>query len=185
MGATTYRGTLGKKEADASLRPNRARPKETDWPSVILEGALSDTAQRLIVDGKWWIENSDGAVKMVLLFFVNVKAKTIRIEMWKKNTIENPQQTRGHGEEEVTGPTRKKTLNITSTVITGAPFKLQFRDIFLRRPKEELGEANYHITEQDMREFYNKVWPASLDVTSPAESCKSALLISRVNFSRS
>jgi len=146
---------------------------------------MSETAQRLIVDGKWWIKDSGGAVKIVLLFFINVKAKTIRIEMWKKDTIENPQQTHPHDEEKVIGSTLKKAVNITPKAITGTPLKLRFRDIFLRKPKKELGEANYLITEEDMREYYHKVWPASLDVSSPAESCKLVLLIPRVNFSQS
>jgi len=47
-------------------------------------------------------------------------------DVWKEKI---PQQTRGHDEEQVAGPTRKKTLNITSNVITGAPLKLRFRDL--------------------------------------------------------
>ncbi|CUS06943.1 unnamed protein product, partial [Tuber aestivum] len=70
------------KEADASFRPLRARPGHHQWPTVVHECGVSETARRLTVDGKWWINNSGGAVKIVLLVFVNEKAKTIRIEMW-------------------------------------------------------------------------------------------------------
>ena len=153
-------------------RPRNARPSRTDWPSVVVECEVFETAQRLTVDGMWWIDNSRGQVKLALLLFVNVKAKAIRIETWKKDTIENPQQTREHDEGNVTGPTRQKTITITPKGITGTPLKLSFRDIFLHKPKRELGEKNYRIPEDDLKDYYETVWLASEDITSPAESCK-------------
>ena len=181
IGCTLYQGRVNQKEADASFRPRNARPLVTDWPSVIVECGVFETAQRLTVDGMWWIDNSRGQVKLALLLFVNAKAKTIRIETWKKDTIENPQQTRGHDEGNVTRPTRQKIITITPKGITGTPLKLSFRDIFLRKPKRELGERNYRITEDDLKDYYETVWPASEDITSPAESCKSTLF-SLINF---
>ncbi|PUU80754.1 hypothetical protein B9Z19DRAFT_1078723 [Tuber borchii] len=171
MGSTTYPGTYQIKEADAALRPCHARPRITDWPSVILETGVSETPQRLPVDAKWWLANSGGAVKIALLFFVNLKARSIRIELWKKATVHNLQQTRGHNEEKVTAPMLHKIVNLTPEAITGAPLKLRFHDIFLRNPKKELGEAkHYHFTEEDLSEYYESVWPPSLDIISPAES---------------
>ncbi|PUU72554.1 hypothetical protein B9Z19DRAFT_1069681 [Tuber borchii] len=168
MGSTQYDGTYNAKEADASFKPLRARPGRLDWPTVILEVGVSEKPRRSSLDAKWWIENSGGAIRVVLLFFVNLSRKTIRIEMWKKDTIDNPQHTRDHNQQEVTGPTLKQTINITPTGITGAPLVLSFRDIFLRRRKKRRGENNYIITEDDIQKFYNLVWLP--DVTSESES---------------
>ncbi|PUU80731.1 hypothetical protein B9Z19DRAFT_1191630 [Tuber borchii] len=170
MGSTTFPGTLGKKEADASLKPLRARSGRMDWPTVILECGVSGVAKRLTVDGKWWIHNSGGAVKVVLLLFVNATAKTIRIEMWKKDMTEDSEQTAEHDNEEVSGPTLQQTINITETTITGTPLVLQFRDIFLRKAKKKRGEANYFFTNEDMQEFYHSIWPPAPDASSNAQS---------------
>lgn len=59
-GSTTYQGTASGKEADASLRPRRARPNDSDWPTVVLECGLSEYARRLAVDARWWLHNSGG-----------------------------------------------------------------------------------------------------------------------------
>ncbi|KAG0128506.1 hypothetical protein HOY82DRAFT_522320 [Tuber indicum] len=159
MGSTTYQGKLCCKEADGSFRPLRARPDQYDWPTVILECGVTESPRPLTADARWWFENSEDAVKIVLLFFVSVKYETIRIELWKCATVENPQQTRGNDHREVTGPILKRLINITAESITGAPLKLRFKDIFLRKHKNERGEGNYIITEHDLRDYYNMIWP--------------------------
>jgi len=184
MGNTNYQGTLSGKEPDGSFRPLRARPDHNDWPTVILECGVSEIPRRLTADRRWWIEHSKGAVKIVLLFFASLKNRTIRIELWKGDTVEN-QHTNGNDKDQVTGPRLKRTINITPDSVTGAPLKLKFKDIFLRKPKKKHGEANYIITEYDLRDYYNHIWPPAPVVGSQDESCKSAFLTSRVNCSQS
>ncbi|KAG0131909.1 hypothetical protein HOY82DRAFT_607064 [Tuber indicum] len=70
MGSTTYTGTLFKKEANVSLRPLRANPGLRQRPTVVFECGVSETSRRLTVYGQWWINDSGGAVKIVLPFFV-------------------------------------------------------------------------------------------------------------------
>ncbi|CUS11377.1 unnamed protein product, partial [Tuber aestivum] len=146
------------KEADGSLRPRRARPNHNDWPTFITECGVSETPRRLEVDARWWIDSSNGDVKLVLLLFVSVKTKTIRIELWKQAMVENPQRTRTNDEDEVIRPTLKRVINITPESVTGAPLKLNFRDLFLRKPKKDRGEGNYVITEPDLRSYYEAIW---------------------------
>jgi len=183
MGSTTYQGKLCSKEADGSLRPLRARPDLHDWPTIILECGVSETPRRLTVDARWWIENSGGAVKVVFLLFVSVKRKTIRIEVWNKSTVEKQQHTGENDEEITTGPTPKNTILITENSVTGAPLKLKFKEIFLRKPKKKRGEANYMITEHDLRVYYNRIW-LPVPGSSQDEDCKSALVTSGVNCSQ-
>ncbi|CUS07804.1 unnamed protein product [Tuber aestivum] len=145
-----------------------------DWPTIILECGVSEMPRRLKADARWWFENSDGAVILVLLFFVSVRDKTIRIELWKRATVENLQPTRGNDGGEVTGPTLQRVINITPESVTGAPLKLKFEDIFLRKPKTKRGEANYTITEHDLRTYYNHVWPPVPEASSQDESSAEA-----------
>jgi len=106
--------------------------------------------------------------------------------VWKTGKIEKQHDTRRNDEDKDTGPTLKKTIKITPDSVTGAPLKLRFEDIFLRKPKKKRGEADYVITEQDRREdYYNHIWPPTPEVGSQDESCKSALLTSHVNCSQS
>jgi len=178
MGNTTYQGMSSGKQPDGSLRPLRARPNHLDWPTVIFEGGVSETPNRLTADGRWWIENSKGAVKIVLLFFASVTDKSIRIELWKPGKVEKQHGTYESDKDVVTGPTLKKRVKITPNAITGAPLKLKFKDILLRKPKKKRGEGDYIITEDEIREYYNRVWPAplpALEDDSQDESCKLAL----------
>lgn len=169
-GSTTYQGTGSGKEADASLRPRRARPNDSDWPTVVLECGLSEYARRLAVDARWWLHNSEGAVKIVLLVFASAKEKTIRVELWQLDTIENKEVTHENDIVEVTMPTLKNAINITAGGVTGDPLTLKFKDIFLRKPKTKRGEADYVFSVEDMRSYYDHLWPAAC---SEDEYCQS------------
>ena len=44
------------------------RPDQTrEWPFLVIEAGLSDSMPRLQADAAWWLANSGGQVKLVLL----------------------------------------------------------------------------------------------------------------------
>ena len=182
MGRTTYQATESRKEPDASLGPHRARPNDSDWPTVILECGLSEYARRLTADARWWLHASGGAVKIVLLVFASAKEKTIRIELWELHTIEHEEVTRENNTADVTVPTMKEAINITTDTVTGGPLTLKFKDIFLRKPKTKRREADYVFTAEDMRSYYNYIWPSAC---SEDEYCESISVSSCMFFSES
>jgi len=171
MSSTTYEGEEHA-EADASLRPLRTRPNPYDWPTLVIECGVSQTPRGLAGNCRWWLHNSSGAVKVVLLFFVSLKAKEIRIEQWELNKVENPQVRRSTDDEEVDLAIPKGVIKITPTKVTGAPLEISFRNIFLRRPRKKRGEHDFAITEEEIRRYYNKVWPPQGEMSSESEDSK-------------
>jgi len=172
MGHTTYQGEESAKEADASLRPLRARPDPYDWPTLVLECGGLETPRRLAADGCWWFHSSSGAVKVVLLFFISTKAQSIRIEQYEFDGVENPGVTRGSDDQAIDLPIPNGVMTITPTKVIGDPIKISFRNIFLRRPRKKRSEDDLTITEEELRRFYNKVWPPKGEISSESEFCK-------------
>jgi hypothetical protein len=55
----------GSKEADAGIRPTtRGR---NDWPSFVFEVGYAETLAALCTDARWWLVNSGGQTKMVMV----------------------------------------------------------------------------------------------------------------------
>ncbi|RPA96288.1 hypothetical protein L873DRAFT_1744025 [Choiromyces venosus 120613-1] len=162
VGHATYQGLASRKEADGSFKPRLARPLATDWPTVVLECGVSESARRLKVDARWWLDNSLGEVKIVLVFYVLRPARTIRIEHWEMDTMPNPQVTRAHPHPVVTRPIIRDTIHIDGNAVTGGPLRLNFQKIFLRAPVAAQGEGHFTFTAQDLRDYYHDVWTAAL-----------------------
>ncbi|PWW77948.1 hypothetical protein C7212DRAFT_37621, partial [Tuber magnatum] len=83
MGATRIQGVASQKEVDAAFKPPTLRPLSTHWPTLVFECGVSESLEQLRVDGHWWLENSSGEVKIVLLISVNKKARRIILEQWE------------------------------------------------------------------------------------------------------
>ncbi|KAG0633591.1 hypothetical protein HOY80DRAFT_913339 [Tuber brumale] len=162
VGRTTYQGTSSRKEADGGFKPRAARPHETDWPTVILESGVAESPARLNVDGRWWLANSKGQVKIALLFFVSKAAKTIHIEHWELETSGNLRLTRANPDPMAARPIIKASIHINANRVTGGRLVLQFEKMFLRAPNIFEGETNLIFTIQDLRDYYDDVWTAAL-----------------------
>ncbi|CUS15112.1 unnamed protein product, partial [Tuber aestivum] len=83
MRGTRYKGVSSSKEADSAFRPQSSRPHKTNWPTVVVESGVSETLERLRVDAKWWLYNSSGDVRIVLLFSIKEVGQEILIEQWE------------------------------------------------------------------------------------------------------
>jgi len=174
MRSTTYKGLACSKEADGALRPKVARPDINDWPSVILECGVAESPRRLAADARWWFRNSGGAVKMVILFLVSIATKTMRIETWEQEKVENPRFTPGNDDNEVDPPMVQETTTLSEGKITN-PLKIHFEAIFLRAPSKKRGEEDYTLTEGDLRNYYERVWK-EIESSPEPEDCKSSLV---------
>ncbi|KAG0136654.1 hypothetical protein HOY82DRAFT_549483 [Tuber indicum] len=162
VGRTTYEGTLSKKEADGGFKPPLARPRENDWPTIVLESGVSESPQRLKVGARWWLANSRGDVKIVLLFFVSKAARTIRTEQWELESSENSRIARAYPGPAATRPTIKGLAKIDAHSVTGGALELGFEKVFLRAPDLDRGEGDFTFTIQDLRDYYDDVWTAAL-----------------------
>jgi hypothetical protein len=164
MGATTYRGTSTKKEPDSCWRPLAARPNKQDWPTLVFEVGVSETLRKLRMDARWWLANSQGHVKIVLLFKISRATRTIQIEKWEcrpATLAYVPRSNRPPAQI----PTQIPTIDIDANgVVNGSPLAttpplvLHFRHLFLRQPVPP--EQNVIFTAQNLQRLANNIWAA-------------------------
>ena len=74
-GAAKYNGSNSSKEGDSVYINQRVRPQAGDWPSLVIESGKQ-------ADARWWIQNSNGKVNIVIVIHVNPTGKEIQIEKW-------------------------------------------------------------------------------------------------------
>jgi hypothetical protein len=58
------------KEADVSYIP-LSRPSEDNWPSLVVEVGVSESLAMLRKDAAFWIANSDGKTRIVIVLNIN------------------------------------------------------------------------------------------------------------------
>jgi hypothetical protein len=162
MGATTYRGTSTKKEPDSCWRPLAARPNKQDWPTLVFEVGVSETLRKLRMDARWWLANSQGRVKIVLLFKINQVARTIHIEKWECRPAAHIYANRPPAQV----PTEIQTVDIDAHgIVTGSPpattrpLVLHFQNLLLRQPVPPQ-EQDVRYTAQNLQRLGNGIWAA-------------------------
>jgi len=78
-------GRLGgrSKEADVGYKP-RSRRMEDEWPSFVIEVGVSESVAMLLRDAAFWITNSDGRTRIVIVLSVNRRDRRILVERWEE-----------------------------------------------------------------------------------------------------
>ncbi|KAF4212562.1 hypothetical protein CNMCM8980_000769 [Aspergillus fumigatiaffinis] len=88
-GKTTHRPSVAAnkgKQADDCFIPPTRQPRGNQpqgWPSLVIETGVPETLNRLRQEVKWWFENSQGAVRTVILLSIERTRKTIQLEKWQ------------------------------------------------------------------------------------------------------
>ena len=164
MGGTTYTGRSTKKEADSCWRPIATRPNPMDWPTLVFEVGVSETLRKLRNDAQWWLANSQGRVRIVLLFKINRVARTIHIEKWECRPV-TPTYALRSNRPPTQVPAQIQTVDIDANgVVTGSPpattppLVLHFQNILLRQPVPP--EQDMIYTAQDLQRVANGIWAA-------------------------
>ncbi|CUS15658.1 unnamed protein product, partial [Tuber aestivum] len=163
MGSTTYQGVKCAKEADAAFEPRLPGPYDRYWPTLVVECGVSESLKRLRVDSDWWLQNSEGAVKTVLVFSVSKATRHIHLEQWEngnssKSATANPPITPTKiNEIDIMGP-MDTSGGVQRPIVTGAPLKLEFEKIFLRQPDRRCGEDNIIFTAQQLGLIASGIW---------------------------
>lgn len=84
VGATRFEGTIDNrnKEADFALQP-ATRVERTSWPSLVIEVGYSQRLDDLHADAAWWLRNSQGRTRFVIIAKISRDPFTLHIECWK------------------------------------------------------------------------------------------------------
>ncbi|KAG0643358.1 hypothetical protein HOY80DRAFT_1020245 [Tuber brumale] len=81
------------KQGDAGLMP-ATRQRETDWPSLMIEVGYSESLPLLRCDAQWWLLNSGGQTRMVIVMKIKRNPNAMRIECWEMIPPRYPRVTR-------------------------------------------------------------------------------------------
>jgi hypothetical protein len=175
VGATTYHGRNSSKEGDSAYKPLTARPRETDWPTIVFECGYSESLRHLRCVARWWLTESRGDVKIIITISVQPAQSTLQIEKWELTPlIGSRPSTRAfpnpHNIPRPLIPTKTTEITIISNTpigtplpvigapftITGAPLVLEFDKIFLR--PAVLPETDITFTVQDLSNWATAFW---------------------------
>jgi hypothetical protein len=156
FGGTRYLGNISSKEGDSSYKPP-SRENVTDWPTIVFEAGLSESLQHLRSDARWWLENSGGDVKIVVLISIKPADKRLQIEKWELAPSLNQRVTRAHPTPNAQIPAQIQEITIMpNNVITGSPLVLEFQKIFLR--PSVLPESDIIFTAADLSGWADAFW---------------------------
>ena len=142
LGATKFFGSGSSKEADTAFRPI-SRPIG-GWPTIVFESGLSEGLARLRVDARWWLINSGGDVKIVLIISVQPEQTRLLIEKWCISPAANLPVTIANPNPDALVPTKMHEVSITRNpdniaqpgtyTVDGGDLVLEFQSLYLRAP---------------------------------------------------
>lgn len=147
VGGTRFTSNTNSKEADSAFKP-LSREKVTDWPTLVIESGMSESLARLRVDAAWWLTNSGGEVKIVLLVAITPAVRRLQIEAWESQA--------SHSLSTPYVPVKTQDISITGDTIIGAPLILGFENIFLRQPQPP--EQDFYFSVQDLQNIARHLW---------------------------
>jgi hypothetical protein len=167
FGARRSFGPNSTKEGDSTYQP-KCRPGKDDWPTLVFDAGFSESLRALRRDARWWLTNSGGEVKIVIVISIR-SAKTLRIEQWCMSPPTGPRpvtralsNTNTNANAIILVPTKIQELTviqdppipplpgtIPTYTVTGAPLDLDFEKLLLRAPV--LPEGNVTLTAADLQ----------------------------------
>jgi len=160
LGGTRFRGRRSSKEADSAFKPYSLRPNKADWPTIVFEAGLSESLSRLRLDVNWWLTESGGDVKTVIIISVKPAKPILHIEKWELAPGPRP-NTRAFSTLNNPPPppqilTQMQVITIDPNTVTGAPLVLEFAKIFLRPAIPP--ESDIEFTAQELLALAAGVW---------------------------
>jgi len=164
LGGTKFQVRRASKEGDTAFKPLSMRPREADWPTIVIEAGWSESLRKLRQDAGFWLEDSGGDVKIVLLISICRRrgARKLIIEKWENRPVSaNRPATRSiaraAGNAQTATRIQTITIDSNSNTVKGAPLTLEFRKIFLRQAVPPL-EHDFTFTVQDLSVFATTYW---------------------------
>lgn len=135
VGSATYIGNSRAKQGDAGIRPVAMRNRD-EWPTVVVECGISESLARLRIDAHWWIANSAGDVKVVIIVALDVATRNFVIEKWQPGAVSaSGPMTRARSGQ----PIRTASIGIseqppTNDFVASDNLVINFKDLMLCDP---------------------------------------------------
>ncbi|KAL7275441.1 hypothetical protein RUND412_001613 [Rhizina undulata] len=107
----------GNKEGDGGMKC-ATRKGSTTWPNLMIEVGYSETLPQLQMNAKWWLINSQGLTRMVILINVTAHPNSLHFEVWKLQENPNRRITR---QSSLAIPTNIHTIKIDAAGVVAPP----------------------------------------------------------------
>ncbi|KAK4862984.1 hypothetical protein LT330_010089 [Penicillium expansum] len=159
-GTHGVRGRYCEKQADESWLPRQPiLGRSTKWPTVTVEMGVSESYRKLKADAEWWLTNSRGDVKLVIIVSVNRKTPQIKFETVTLTPatlrLQRPRDVPTI-RQSITTSRDPKRPDATITVSPLVPLTIQFEELFCRQPVPP--EHNIDLSPDQLREISGQVW---------------------------
>ncbi|KAI5804144.1 hypothetical protein DFH27DRAFT_394632 [Peziza echinospora] len=88
FGTAASGGGRRSKEGDEGISCSTRSGAE--WPNVMIEVGYSEPLRMLRMDAKWWLLNSGGRTKMVIIALIGTDPNKLHFEIWEDKPNPNP-----------------------------------------------------------------------------------------------
>jgi hypothetical protein len=155
MGATRFNGATSQKEADMALVP-RNRNRCQDWPLIVIEVGVAESLSALKSDAHFWIANSGGLTRVVILIAIDVGQRMIMMERWGHVPPTYPSHVDGPNLQ----PRMIQFVTIDRNgVVVGAPFDIPSGLIFdAGHIPQGVLTTDFQFNAQDLAAFFGEFW---------------------------
>ncbi|PLB47768.1 hypothetical protein P170DRAFT_426985 [Aspergillus steynii IBT 23096] len=166
LGASTIWGDFTCKQANSSLRPLPQRSDESDAPTLVIECGTSKNKSELQEDAIWWLTGIHPPVNIVILIFMDLRPRTIKIEVWKMQPRPADERSPRCRIAHPTHPAavskvKLRPLDNENTYHASRDLRLSFRDIMLRDPPVGGNEIVFSTEELERwaKRIYDQIHP--------------------------
>jgi len=142
------------KEADVGYKP-RSRRMEDKWPSFVIEVGVSESLAMLRRDAAFWITNSDGRTRIVIVLSVNRRDWRILVERWEEVPRRRPNGSTANYSR-IPGLMQSLTLN-ADVKYAGPPLEIPAEKLFDGLP-QNIPEGEFLFTPNKLNVFNTSIW---------------------------
>ncbi len=157
--APTGSGRFGRrggrsKEADVGYKPD-SRPMIDDWPSFVIEVGVSESLTMLRRDAAFWITNSDGRTRIVIVLSVNETDKRILVEQWEEGPRIRPNRSTAN-HSRIPQLMQSLTLNV-DVQYDSPPLEIPAEKLFDGLPPS-IRAGEFLFTPDNLNAFKKTIW---------------------------
>ncbi len=156
-GSARFGGRGGRsKEANISYIPRSRRVKD-DWPSFVIEVGVSESLGMLRRDAAFWITNSDGRTRIVIVLSVNERDRQILVERWEEVPRIQPNRSTSNYS---CIPRLMQSLTLNSDVeYDGPSLEIPAEKLFDSLP-QNIPRGVFLFTPDNLNVFNTTIWEA-------------------------
>jgi hypothetical protein len=145
------------KEADKGYKPI-SREMVDEWPSFVIEVGVSESLAMLRNDAAFWITNSDGRTRIVIVLSLSQRRQQVLVERWEEVSRTPPNRSTTNYSR-IPGLMQSLTLN-ADVDYDGPALVIPAEKVFDVLPQNIPGEE-FLFTPNNLNAFKTTIWTGS------------------------